>query len=141
MARGGSHMIRSQHIDVALYGEESDGLSLQNNLTNICHRIIFPLIDDALSSCDNHDDYLFIDHLEVDLGNFHLDHLESGLRNDLKDKLTSEIRKKIIQPNQHDPIKDSTMIKSEQQWNINLFTFFLEYGYFPWQYKIVSGEF
>ena len=70
------HTIRRQFLDVEIYGTESDGLTLQRNLPDLCYKWLMPAIEKALERHAPENNYLTIDRLDIDAGTVKLDRLE-----------------------------------------------------------------
>jgi hypothetical protein len=136
-----THIIRQQYLHVDLNGSESDGLVLQNRLSDLCHHWLMPALERALDRCALPDGHLYIDRLDIDAGTLSLERLE----HDLADVVAQAIEKLI--PRQSPSIQlvptGSLAVgdyKTTQQAIHEAFVYFLKTGSLPWSFRLPAGQ-
>jgi hypothetical protein len=78
------HVIRELTLHVELNGTESDGLTVQRRLSDLCEHWLTPVIERALERCTPENGTLHIERLEVDVGTLSLERLEHDLTESLE---------------------------------------------------------
>lgn len=134
------HSIQQQHFHVKLCGNESDGLALQNRLSNLCQAELAPALEQVLNRYAPQTGHLFIDHLEINAGTIALERLE----HDLVESVTQAIEKILRDLPQSDQRQRITTVnvqhKTEQQFIFDAFLYFLKWGRLPWSFHVPEGK-
>lgn len=137
----GNHTIRQQFLDVTFNGVENEASMIQNKVIGLCHNQLIPAIEEAFDRCSPPDDYLLIEHLEIDGGTFTMDHLEQ----DLAEAVIKAIEKAILElsPSLDAPIGSvsaNAHYKSTARSINDAFFYFLKSGELPWSFKLPDNS-
>ena len=133
--------IRKLCLQVEVNGTETDGLSLQRRLPDLCRHWLTPAIGRTLDNFDPAEGDLFIERLEIDAGSLNLEDLEHGLAEAVSRTMEKLLGKQL-------PPADSSawstaagmQLKTEQQSAQEAFIYFLETGALPWWFHLQDGQ-
>src|SRR5687768_1413766 len=135
------HIIRNQYIDVIYHGNESEGFFFQRQLSELSYELFIPALENAFNKCSATDEHVYIDHLEVDLGNLPHAEFESELKSIVENKVVEAIRDMLaMNTSLRSDSHSSYSIKSNQEWAWEVFSHFLEKGYLPWNCKRLATQ-
>ena len=140
-----THTIRRQHLHVALHGSEQEGFALQNRLAALCADWLPAALEQSLDHCAPAEGILSIEHLEVDAGEVSLDRLEQDVVAQIVRAVELALLEKTYTAgSQSDqsaaPSSAEARLKSEAQAVWEAFVHFLEFGRFPWSFRLAAGE-
>jgi len=135
------HSIQQQHLHVRLYGNESDGLTLQKRLPDICQTWLAPALEQVLNRYAPQVGHLVIEHLEINAGTIALERLE----HDLVESVTQAVEKILRDLPQScqlpTPIATGNVQhKTEPEFIFDAFLYFLRLGRLPWSFHVPEGK-
>ena len=142
-----NHAIRRQYIHLDLQGSESEGFALQNRLPELCSQELLPAMERVFDRYAPTEGYLYIERMEIDLGNIPLQQFESGLPEAVTRALEKALSEHIPPGEAHvGGDGDASMggsafvrLKSERQAALETFVHFLETGRLPWSFRLPPG--
>lgn len=145
MSTNGTHIIRRQYLDVTVSGDERDGIALQQRITALFTGELMPALEAVLERSGPSDGHLYIDRLEIDLGDLELEDLDVQLKAVFAEKLESSIREMAhrgaVQKQNAVPVFDENVRWSDDAVaTIEAFGYFLENGRLPWHFRLPSGQ-
>lgn len=140
-----THAIRRQYIHLDLRGSESEGLALQNRLTELCSEELAPALERVFDRFAPAEGRLYIERLDIDAGSIPLERLESELPEVIARALEKALSEQII-PGETPVAGDGDLpasalvrLKSGRQWATEAFVHFLETGRLPWPFRLPAG--
>lgn len=135
------HTIQQQHLHVKLDGNESDGLALQKRLPDLCQTWLAPALDQVLDRYAPPEGHLIIERLEIDVGTLNLERLEHDLVQSVT-QAVEKILRDFSQPRQTLPstVSNNVQHKTEQQFILDAFLYFLRRGRLPWSFRVQGGK-
>jgi hypothetical protein len=133
------HKIGRQYLDLEFHGSETDAMTLQGTLSDVCMRHIAPAVERVLDRFSNRDELLRIDRLEIDAGTVGLDKLERmlpGMVADALEKALGEIPVGTEAPELQGDIPIRRM--NEEENAMEALLCFLKNGTLPWSFRPAS---
>jgi len=127
-----THMIRQQHLKVAFQGTEPELAALQQRLQRFCRDSLLPAIEVALDRHSTTDQHLYLERLDLDVGQLPVERLEYDLAASVTEALERTLNKELSRTR-------ATQRKSSQQAFTEAFLYFLEAGSLPWWFRLPPG--
>ena len=136
-----THIIRQQHLHVALNGTESDGLALQRWLPGLCDHVLRPAIERALERCAPSGGHVYVERLEIDAGTLTLERLESDLPESVERALEQVLREQLSQGGCSPTSVSGNIRHMTTQHSVHeAFLYFLTTGTLPWSFRLPAGK-
>jgi hypothetical protein len=136
-----THYIQKQFLHVEFTGAEAEGMTLQKQLSELCHKRLLPALEQALNRCmASGEEVLRIDRLEIDIGNLDKDLLGEMLPAAVAKAVEEKVRERLqvrrissAEP-RLEAIDESIVDQSRRAEEILLF--FLQNGHLPWYSRL-----
>ena len=138
------HTIGREILEITV-SDRSTGMSIQNKLSAIAHQKLNPALNKAFSKLSAAEQTVKIDKLTIDLGSISLDDLDDGFVRKAIQQTEHQIKELLLAgKGQSDFAVQKTKavnktgeieIEPETFGALNQFVFFLQKGYFSWQYS------
>jgi hypothetical protein len=120
-----SHIIRKTSVNFKFNGL-TEGLSLQQDVSEWSRTVLASAIDSALSSYDNSEEIILIDKIQLDIDLGTTTDWKSGFGENIIRQLKEKLSDKIFMPQ-----KDVT-IKSASASFADILLYYLKFGILPW---------
>src|SRR5215475_5854799 len=133
------HVIGRQVVEVELHGAESDGITLQRRLPELCNRLVAPALDRVLARCDPDDGWIVVERLDVDVGCISTDDLERDLPEAIGRAVESFFRDHPPSPAQ--PAGTGKVHRrTDRDTADDALITFLRTGRLPWSFRLPPGR-
>jgi hypothetical protein len=138
MSTLGTHIIRQQYLDISFEGTEQEGMALQQQMTGVCTHQLIPAMEAILDRLAPAGQHLYIDKLDIDLGEMEWNDLGTALKPTFLENLETAIKQKLldyqhIKTSEHGDISYSDIRLLDQYLaDFETFIYFLKHGNIPW---------
>jgi hypothetical protein len=129
-----NHQIKTQTLDITWNGSESQALHYQQRLGDWTYTTLMPAIEQALDVCVPTHTHLYVERLDIDLGDFSLQNFEA-----ISPKKAAETIKQIIREKYALPTANWVQ-RNPTQRTLEALAYFLQTGLLPWNFRIETGE-
>ncbi|ACH39564.1 hypothetical protein Gbem_2556 [Citrifermentans bemidjiense Bem] len=129
-----THIVRQQILEVEFDGAEAEAPPLQRRLQRLCYDHLMPAIEQALDKHSIPGQLLYLERLELDVGEMLLERLELDLPESLARALERSLREETAAAQAGDAVNVTL-----QQGSAEAFLQFLETGMLPWWFRLPSG--
>lgn len=133
------HVIGKQFFSVAYNGKRGEALAVQRELSALYREKIMKQLDTLFDKYADENNYVLINKLEIDLGEFQRDQIDLQFGDRLITNLEAMIRQKVNAHFEPELESEIEIIPSQEQHQ-NHFKYFLLHGHFPWRAKSYSLE-
>ncbi|MFZ3087612.1 MAG: contractile injection system tape measure protein, partial [Methylotenera sp.] len=150
MSNNQQHIIRKQTLNLELFGTESQGLALQQELPQVIGQYINPAIENVFNRYSNLHEYITIDYLEIDAGNLSFEYLAQDLAGHVEQLLEKALREKMLGIEFSSVLNQKEEEISDTEGNVKLrtysqsvrtaFIYFLRTGRLPWSFQLDEGK-
>jgi hypothetical protein len=122
------HIIKKQIFNLLL-GTEQDAFYLQNKVSNYNQQQIIPILQKVFNAICANDESIYIDRLEIDLGNVSVKEIKNDQWANLFEAKLKEKLRKISSENED----GVTVMREPQSFSIfRQWLFSMNNGYLPW---------
>jgi hypothetical protein len=124
------HVIRQHYLHIEVKGTEAEGLALQQRISHLCQDRLYPALECVFDACISQGQHIYIERIDLDLGNFSLAALEHKLPPAVAEALEKLLRERIavIPP------------QTAQHSLHHAFIFFLKNGSLPWSFHLPENS-
>ncbi|HEU4718443.1 MAG TPA: contractile injection system tape measure protein [Bacteroidia bacterium] len=131
------NVINRQIIDLKV-SSQKNAFRLQQQVNEIYHAEILPMLDDVMSGLIPENEVLRIDRLEIDLGALRLDGNSTQLTERLRSQISDQLKTQLLKASVHNGVTASTeqdeapALVKETRSALDLLDYFFSSGSLPW---------